>query len=331
MEKVRWGLLSTANINRRLIPAIRASDRGELIAVASRDYTRARSYADMWGIPSAYGSYEEMLTSDKIDCVYVGLPNHLHAEWSIKSMQSGKHVLCEKPFALSVTEVDRMIAASRENDRVLAEAFMYRHHPQTKIAGEWVRSGKLGEILQLFAVFNFQLTNPSNVRWAPEFGGGCLWDVGVYPLSFAQYFFGDVPNWVLGAQKISSSGVDATFSGIMGYKGNGIAQIQSSFQSRFFTYAEIIGTQGRLSFNRPFVGIEDDGKLVFTPIEGETITIPVPPTELYAGEINDMHGAILDHTSSYLTLQESRDHIRTVIALYKSAVTNTVTYIDEIS
>jgi predicted dehydrogenase len=131
MDRVRWGLLSTARINRQLIPAIRASDRGELSAVASRSQAAAEAYAADWDIPHAFGSYQAMLDSDRVDAVYISLPNHLHAEWAIRALRAGKHVLCEKPFALSLEEVDAMIAASRETGCYLAEAFMYRHHPQT--------------------------------------------------------------------------------------------------------------------------------------------------------------------------------------------------------
>ena len=156
MNNVRWGLVSTANINRRVIPAIRESQRSELIAVASRDLQQARSYAQKWEIPQAFGSYQAMLNSDQVDAVYISLPNHLHAEWSIKAMQAGKHVLCEKPFAITLEEVDRMIAASQATGCKLAEAFMYLHHPQMQMVHDWVQSGRLGDILLVRGVFNFQ-------------------------------------------------------------------------------------------------------------------------------------------------------------------------------
>ena len=135
MSTVRWGLISTANINRRLIPAIRSSKKGVLTAVASRSQKSAKQYADKWKIPHAFGSYQEMLDSGVVDVVYNSLPNHLHAEWSIKAMEAGKHVLCEKPFAISLEEVDQMAATSEKTGCHIAEAFMYRHHPQTKIVG----------------------------------------------------------------------------------------------------------------------------------------------------------------------------------------------------
>lgn len=320
MSKVRWGLLSTANINRRLIPAIRASQRGELVAVASRSKATSAAYAKKWEIPHAFGSYEGMLNSGMVDAVYISLPNHLHAEWSIRAMQAGVHVLCEKPFAISLEEVDAMVAASHQYGRALAEAFMYRHHPQTKIAGEWVHSGRLGKICLVRSIFNFPLQNRGNVRLVPEYGGGCLWDVGVYPLSFSQYILGSLPEWVIGAQWIGASGVDETFAGQMHYSGDQMAQIASSFRSPQYTYAEIIGTEGQLILNRPFIGLGDpERQLMFYPVKGEAQEIPVPEQELYVGEVEDMHAAILDNQPCYIKLEESRSHVQTALALYEAA------------
>ncbi len=325
MKKVRWGLLSTANINRRLIPAIRMSEWGELTAVASRTQARADAYAASWEIPLAFGSYEAMLQSDAIDAVYVSLPNHLHAEWSIYALRHGKHVLCEKPFALSLDEVDAMIAAAQETGNVLAEAFMYRHHPQTKIAKEWVENGRLGEITLVRGTFNFAFRSRDNVRLVPEWGGGCLWDVGVYPLSLAQYLMGETPQWVVGSQWLGDTGVDEFFAGQMGYSNGRVAQISASFRTPFYTMAEVIGTAGRLRWNRPFVGLDDSRRyLRFYPAEGEPEDIPVPPMELYLGEVEDMHNAILHGAPTYLTLAETRNHVRTVLALYESARTGQV-------
>ncbi|MBE2197312.1 MAG: Gfo/Idh/MocA family oxidoreductase [Anaerolinea sp.] len=320
MKKVRWGLLSTANINRRLIPALRMSARGELTAVASRSQESAAAYAAKWEIPHAFGSYAAMLNSDVVDAVYIGLPNHLHAEWTIYALQHGKHVLCEKPFAISLDEVDGMTAAAQATGNVLAEAFMYRHHPQTKIVQEWVRDGRLGDIKLVRATFNFRFSTRENIRLVPEWGGGCLWDVGVYPLSFAQAIMGEMPQWVLGSQWLGESGVDEFFAGQMGYSDGRLAQIASAFCSPFHTMAEVIGTEGRLTLNRPFVGHEDGARqLLFHPAEGAPQEIPVPEMELYLGEVEDMHAAILDGASTYLSLAETRNHVKTVLALYESA------------
>ena len=326
LKKIRWGLLSTANINRRLIPAIRQSERGELVAVASRTSESATAYAKKWDIPLAFSTYQEMLDSGAVDAVYIALPNHLHAEWSIKAMQSDLHVLCEKPFALTLDDIDAMITVQKETGKILAEAFMYRHHPQTKIAGDLVQSGRLGEVTVFRGIFNFSMNpkgrdkiNP-NVRLVPDWGGGSLWDVGIYPLSFAQYIFGCPPNWVFGSQWIGEFGVDETFCGQMGYAGGGLAQISSAFRSPFHTHVEIIGTEGRLEITRPFTGLEDNQRrlTLFKP-DGEAQEIPIIDEYLYLGEINDMHTSILDNTPNYLTLAETRNHVKTVLALYESA------------
>jgi len=319
MNNVRWGLLSTARINRRLIPAIRTSKRGILVAVASRTQASADAYAEDWEIPQAFGSYQAMLDSDAVDAVYISLPNHLHAQWTIRALEAGKHVLCEKPFAISLSEVDQMIAKAEATGLVLAEAFMYRHHPQTKIAGEWVHSGRLGEITTMDSIFDVGGMSPDNVRLVPEYGGGALWDVGVYPISLAQYFMGGTPEWVFGDQWLGESGVDITFTGHLHYSGNRMAQIACSFQTPINTYANIIGTEGYLSLKRPFIFMEEAEFLFFTPPSGEPELVPVPEKELYSGEIVDMHAAIFDGKPNYLTLAESRDHVRTVVALYESA------------
>lgn len=330
MTKVRWGLLSTANINRRLIPAIRASQRGELVAVASRKEESADAYAQKWEIPHAFGSYEAMLDSGQVDAVYISLPNHMHAQWTIRALRSGVHVLCEKPFALSLADVDAMIAAAQETGRALAEAFMYRHHRQIKTAGEWVHSGRLGEITVVRSVFNFDIHGGAkgldNVRLAPDKGGGSLWDVGCYPVSLAQFLMGEAPQLVFGAQVIGQTGVDEVFCGQLHYSGGRMAQISSALRSPFYMTAEVIGTAGRLAMDRPFLpGV--DGKpygLTFFPAQGEPEPIPVDDAYLYNGEVEDMHDAILDGKPPYLTLAETRDHVRTILALYQSAAAGQV-------
>ena len=318
MTKIRWGLLSTANINRRVIPAIRASERGELVAVASRSQASADRYAAEWQIAQAFASYEAMLDSEAVDAVYISLPNHLHPEWAIRAMQSGKHVLCEKPFALTVADVDEMTAVCQQTKMVLAEAFMYRHHPQTKIMGEWVHNGRLGEIILVQAIFNFLVRQGNNIRLIAEYGGGSLWDVGVYPMSLAQFVMGGPPEWVLGDQVLGESGVDEAFAGQMHYSGGRMAQISSSLRSPYYTFAEIVGTAGRLTVTRPFTAVENS-QMTYYPPEGDPEIIPVPDEYLYLGEVEDMHDAILLGKPNYLRLEETRNHIRTALALYESA------------
>jgi len=319
MDKVRWGLLSTANINKAVIPAMRATERGELTAVASRDLERSVEYAREWDIPEAFGSYEEMLASDAIDAVYIGLPNHMHAVWTINAMRHGKHVLCEKPFTLTVAEVEQVARVAQETGMVAAEAFMYRHHPQTKIAGQFVREGGLGEVTAVHSSFHFKLTDYANVRLVPEWGGGSIWDVGCYPISITQFLMGGAPQWVFGDQWTGSSGVDETFVGQMHYAGGRMASFTCGFRTPYVTHAEVLGTNGRLLIQQPFKIDLGDNHLLFENELGAVTELPVPEADLYLGEVEDLQNAILDGTPPHISLHESRDHIRTILALLESA------------
>lgn len=330
-NKVRWGLVSTANINRRTIPAIRMSERGELAAVGSRSIGKARGYAAEWGIPLAFGSYEEMFASGKVDAVYISVPNEMHAPLTIQALEAGLHVLCEKPFAVTVADVDAMFAAAKKNNRVLAEAFMYRHHPQTKKIGELIQSGKLGTIQSFSGSFSFpisteQVDGQRNVRLEAGLSGGSLWDVGVYPISLAQYVMGGPPLEVWGQQSMQFD-IDMNFAGQMTYGNGRTAHFTSSFDTAFQTRAEIRGTLGRLELTRPFTGTaEPDRSLKFFPKQGDAEEIVVEGVEqyLYLGEVNDMHTAILDGAPNYLAAEETRNHIKTALALYQSAAENQI-------
>ena len=201
MDKVlNWGLLSTAKINRALIKPLNASKRTRLLGVASRSQASADAYAREWSIPRAYGSYEAMLADPEINVVYNSLPNHLHAEWTINALQSGKHVLCEKPLALTLDEVDSIIAVSKETGNIATEAFMYRHHAQTLKVKELVDEGIIGQVQLIRGAFTFMLTRKGNYRFIKEYGGGSIWDVGCYPISFARMIVGEEPAEVFGWQ-----------------------------------------------------------------------------------------------------------------------------------
>lgn len=325
MKDIRWGLVSTANINRRLIPAIRESMHGTVTAVASRSMEKASAYAKEWDIPLAFGSYGDMFDSGEVDAVYVSLPNHLHAEWSIKAMQSGLHVLCEKPLAITLTECKAMIQTSRETGQKLAEAFMYLHHPQTRLIIKWVREGKVGDVMIIKGAFHFPLPETRrhpgqlDIRLVPEYGGGSLWDVGVYPLSFAQAIMGETPEKVIGWRQNGPSGVDERFVGMLHYSGSRFAQISSAFQGPFQTRIDITGTDGQITLQHPFTNPEESPEMLYTPVGGETRVIPLPHKSLYLGQVQDMNQAILKDLPLHLSLEDSLGHIQTVLALYTSA------------
>ena len=216
------------------------------MAVASRSQEAADAYARQWKIERALGSYEALLADPNIDVIYNSLPNHMHAEWSIRALRAGKHVLCEKPLALTLEEVDAMTAAAKESGRVLAEAFMYRHHPQTFKVMEIVDSGQLGKIQLIKGAFTFTLRREGDIRLRKETGGGSIWDVGCYPISYARMVTGSEPVEVFGMQVLGEGGADMTFVGQMRFPDGVYAQFDSGFVSPQRSYMEIIGTDGVL-------------------------------------------------------------------------------------
>jgi xylose dehydrogenase (NAD/NADP) len=320
MSRLRWALLSTARINRSLIPAIRASARSELTTVASRTLDRAREYAAEWQIPRVLGSYEELMADPAIDVIYNPLPNHLHAEWTVKALEAGKHVLCEKPLALTAEDVDRIADACRRTGKIAAEAFMYRHHPLTGAVLAVVASGRLGAIKSCRGAFTFALTRPNDVRFDPAMGGGSLWDVGCYPVSYANLIAGAAPVEVTGWQRLSEGGIDMEFFGMMRYAGGAVAQFDSGFAGPFRAEMEVVGTGGVLRIHRPFKADEQSG-LTLTSSGDEVDAIAFARDTAYSGEVADIEAAALDGAAPRVTLDESRRTVRTILALYESART----------
>lgn len=317
-QKLNWGLLSTAKINRALIQPLAASNRTRLLAVASRSQSSADAYAREWNIPRAHGSYEALLNDPEIDVIYNSLPNDLHAEWTIKALRAGKHVLCEKPIALTVAEMDSMIAASKETGKVLAEAFMYRHHPQTLKIKEIVESGLLGQLQLIRGSFTFMLNRDSH-RSDPHRGGGSLWDVGCYPISYARMIVGAEPLEVFGWQVTGAAGIDESFIGQMRFADDVHAQFDCGFNSPSRSQIEIVGTQGSLNISAPFKPGENEKMFLMRGDKAETITIK--GRELYLGEVEDMVDAILLGKPPRVSLADSRANISAIMALIESSKT----------
>lgn len=320
LKPLKWGLISTARINRALIYPLRASNRNELVAVASRSSDKAKKYAAEWDIPQSFGSYQEMLEEPGIDVVYNSLPNHLHAEWTIKALQAGKHVLCEKPLAITLEEVDAMAAAARESGCILAEAFMYRHHPQTLKVKQLIESGILGEVKVIKGAFTFNLTNPGDVRLDPDMGGGSVWDIGCYPISFARYILGSEPLESFGWQITGETGVDEVFTGQLRFEENIVVQFDSGFRSPFRARMVVIGSEATLVVPNPFKpGIDEEMRIIR---EDGVQTIKPPGQELYLGEVEDMADAILEGTNPRISLDDSRNNVAAILALLHSAEEN---------
>jgi predicted dehydrogenase len=317
VSRLRWGLLSTARINRLIIPAVRASARSEVTTVASRSLEKGRAYAAEWSIPRVLGSYEALLDDPDIDVIYIGLPNSLHVEWTVRALEAGKHVLCEKPLALSVADVDRIDAAARRAQRAAAEAFMYRHHPLTHTVEEIVRTGRLGQIRGFKGAFTFRLTRENDVRFDSALGGGSLWDVGCYPVSYACLLAGEAPVEVVGWQQNAPSGIDLEFAGMLRFRDGSVAQFDSGFIGPFRAEMEVIGTAGALRIERAF-RTDALSRLLLT-LGDATEPLPFPADTPFAGEIADMEAAALDGRPPRVSLAESRRTVLTISALYESA------------
>ena len=314
---LKWGLLSTARINRALIPPILASKRSQLAAVASRIQEKAAAYASEWKIAKAYGSYEDLLKDPEIDVLYNSLPNHMHAEWTIRAAKAGKHVLCEKPIALSVEDVDSIAYASRKAGVVVAEAFMYRHHPLTMKVKEFISSGAIGEVLVVRGSFSYVLNREGDVRLDPAMGGGSLWDVGCYPVSYARYVSGKEPEQVFGWQVTGPSGVDEVFTGQLRFPGGSVAMFDCGFRLPGQVFMEFVGTQGSIRVPSPYKPGKREHFILTR--NGESTKITVRSQELYLGEVEDMEEAVLYGKTQRVSLEDSRNNTAVLTALLYSA------------
>ncbi len=318
MKKLRWGLLSTARINRVMLPPLRSSARNELTAVASRDLARAQTYANERSIPRVFGSYEAMLADPDVDVIYNPLPNSMHAEWTIKAAEAGKHVLCEKPLANTIEEVDAITAAANKAGVVVMEAFMYRHHPQTLKVKEMVESGAIGKLQLIRGSFTFKISDEGDVRLNSSLGGGSIWDIGCYPISYARLIAGAEPIEVFGWQITGkASGVDETFTGQMRFPNNVYAQFDCGFRTPQRTHLELVGDKGNIIIKTPFNPILNE-EIIVTNDDGKKI-ITTPGEDLYLGEVENMADAILNGQPPRMSLADSRNNVATIKALLRSA------------
>lgn len=251
-NKVRWGIVSTANIGtQKVIPGIQKSAHSEVIAIASRDLARAQAAADELGIPKAYGSYEELLADPGIDAIYNPLPNHLHVPVTIAATKAGKHVLCEKPIGLNAADAERLKECPK--DRIVLEAFMVRFHPQWHRAREIVRSGELGDIHAIRAVFSYYNVDPTNVRNIADIGGGGLMDIGCYPITGSRYLFEAEPKRVVAlVERDSAFKTDILASVLADFGGGRQLSFTSATQSVGHQKIEVIGSKGRVEIVIPF-------------------------------------------------------------------------------
>ena len=256
--QMRWGIIGCASIaERSVIPGIQASETGVAAAIASRDLDKARQMADKLGIPTAYGSYEEILEDKSIDAIYIPLPNHLHKEWSIRAMEAGKHVLCEKPIALNAAEAQEMADSAAANGVHLAEAFMYRNHPRYDRILEIIASGEIGELRGIHGTFTFNSAgSDGNVRFRRDWGGGSIYDVGCYPISAARLIYGAEPVAATVHALLSPEHdhVDMMASGLLEFPDSRALTFDCGMWAAFRNTLEVLGTEGRIEVPSAFIG-----------------------------------------------------------------------------
>ncbi len=248
---VKWGIISTADINRKVIPGAHFSPKVDLIAVASRDQARADEYAKQWEIERAYGSYDALLADPEIEAVYISLPNTMHCEWSIKAMEAGKHVLCEKPMSRHPAEVTEAFDVADRTGLWLSEGFMYRHNPQTRRLQQLIADGAIGEVRVVRSVFSYSLYDDDNIRLRTDVEGGSLMDVGCYNVSGSRLVGGE-PEHAFGEAWVGPSGTDWVFAGTLRFPSNVIATFHCGTALPEHDELEVIGSEGSLFLDDPW-------------------------------------------------------------------------------
>jgi D-xylose 1-dehydrogenase (NADP+, D-xylono-1,5-lactone-forming) len=308
---VRWGLLSTARINEAILDGAAESEDTEVVAVASRDRQRADGYAREHGLERGYGSYQALLDDPELDVVYNSLPNSLHVEWSIRALEAGKHVLCEKPMDRRVEAVERAFDTAEREGRLLMEAFMYRHHPQTQKAAELVRDGAIGELRQLRSRFSFTLADEADVRLDPELDGGALMDLGCYCISMQRLLAGE-PKLVFGRRRTGGKGVDIGFVGLLDFGDDVFGEFHCGFDLPEGNGLEAVGSKGRLVVPDP-VRCRDP----HVEVDGERID--VEDVNRYFLQVENFSAAVRGEAEPLLGRADALGQARAIEALYRSA------------
>ena len=316
---VKWGILSTADINRKVIPGAHASPKVDLVAVASRDQARADEYAKTWEIERAYGSYEALLADPEIEAVYIPLPNNMHCEWSIKALEAGKHVLCEKPLSRHADQVEAAFDASERMGRLLSEAFMYRHNPQTKRAKELVDEGAIGELRLVRAAFSYSLYDEDNIRLRTDVEGGALMDVGCYTVSGSRLFGGE-PERAYGEAWFGPSGTDWVFGGTLRFPGNVIALFDCGTAMPERDELEAIGSEGSLFLDDPW---HCTMPVIELRRDGNVERIELERADSYRLELENVSDAIRGEAELLLARDDAVGQARALEALHESATTGT--------
>ena len=321
---MRWGVLGAAKIAvEKVIPAMQRGEWSEVAAVASRDSQRAERVARNLGVPKSYGSYEELLADPDIEAVYNPLPNHLHVPLSIKAAESGKHILCEKPVALSVAEAKELLAARDRTGVRIQEAFMVRTHPQWLTAVELLRSGRVGRLRAVTCFFSYFNRDASNIRNRPEMGGGALMDIGCYPVNISRFAFGDEPHRAFGlVERDPDWEVDRLTSAVLDFPG-GHATFTCSTQLAPFQRMQFFCTRGRVEVEIPFNSPNDRPTRILVSDDsnasGGVEVIELPPCDQYTIQGDLFSRALREGTETPLPLEDSVKNMAVIEAIFRSA------------
>jgi predicted dehydrogenase len=301
-DVVRWGIVSTADIGVvKVIPAIAAAARCEVVAIASRERERADAAASKLGVARSHGSYEDLLADPDVDAVYIPLPNHLHAEWTIAAARAGKHVLCEKPLAMTAADAERMIEVCEAEGVLLMEAFMYRLHPTWVAVRELVASGRIGELRAIQSWFSYFNDDPTNIRNIVEAGGGALFDIGCYSVNLSRMLFGAEPVRVQASiTRDPEMGVDVVTSAVLDFTGGGVSTFTCSTRAEPDQRVHVYGTTGRISVEIPFnIPPKLPTKVFLTsggdpPVRPDTETLTFEPANQYSIMAERFAASVLD-------------------------------------
>lgn len=319
-RKVNWGILGCAGIaERAFIPAVRQSRNGVLAGIAARDEARAVDWARRFGFLRAHRNYQELVEDPAIEAVYNPLSNDLHAEWSIRAMRAGKHVLCEKPMALNAPEVRAMIQAAETHGVMLMEGFMYRFHPQIGKTLDLIRKGMIGEIRSVHSSFTFQFERDgSNYRWFPAQGGGALYDVGCYPISITRLVLGAEPDAVFAAARVDpATGVDMTTAALLEFPGGPFALCEASFEAHFQSRLLVVGTEATLRLDRAFSAKDFD--VAIEIVRGDVReAVPIPKANMFALMVEQFGDAVLGEAPLRYPASDAWHNMRAIDACFES-------------
>ena len=326
MRALRWGILSTAHIaTGKVIPGIQKASRCEVVAIGSRDAGRARGAADRLGIPKAHASYAALLADPEVDAVYIPLPNHLHAEWGIAAARAGKHVLCEKPLALSAADAERMIDACEAAGVRLMEAFMYRLHPSWIAVRQLVAAGRIGRLRAVQSWFSYFNDDAENIRNIRAYGGGALYDIGCYSVNLSRMLFGAEPARVQASVvRDPVSGVDVLTSGILEFA-DGVATFTCSTRAEDDQRVHVYGTDGRISIGVPFNIPPDRPSHVFLtaggdpPVDPRTEVLAFATADPYAVEAERFAAAVLDDLPTPVPPEDAVANLRVIERILAAA------------